>query len=359
MDCYHDILGTTPNSSEQEIKRQYKLLSNRVHPDKGGNPALMMLINRAYEKVVSGSGVQDVYSSSSADAETVMQTQSMHKLLIKLKHENSKLQQENLKYATQQQKMDSGNTPDSKALQQKLNQANQELMKTRISLSEAEKQILTFKNSQNQLHKHANKPASPSRVKLIAVITIILLSLVVGVNWYQQIESNVITFIRSLINEPVIEKQVDTIKPQQIPEASSSHQTYSDEFDAVPEAEALNIMASQSSGQWQLRYYMNSFIPYIAIKNEQGSLIVSNCEADFFYYHHRPTRPLRVAANLEYIRPEGGRFVYHILYGNGASVQSWQKSKLLRFDQDSFKNTQFTEALNQLKVQCAAITPEL
>ncbi len=359
MDCYHDILGTTPNSSEQEVKRQYKLLSNRVHPDKGGNPALMMLINRAYEKVVSGSGVQDVYSSSSADAETVMQTQSMNKLITKLKGENSKLHQENLKYATQQRKTVSGKMNDGKILQQKLNQSNEELMKTRILLSEAEKQIFTFKNRQSQLHKHANKSASPSRMKVIALITILLLSLAGGVTLYQQVDSNFITFIRAMINKPVIEKPVEAIKPQQIPEAISRHQTNTVELKTVAVAEVLNIMTSQSLGQWQLRYYMNSFIPYIAIKNEQGSFIVSNCDADFFYYLHRPTRPLRIAANLEYVRQEEERFVYQIRYGNGASVQSWQKAKLLRFDQDSFKNTQFTDALNQLKVQCAAITPEL
>jgi hypothetical protein len=345
MDCYHDILGTTPNSSEQEIKRQYKLLSNRVHPDKGGNPALMLLINRAYEKVLSGSGVQDVYSSSSADAETVIQSQSMHKMIAKLKQENSKLQQENQHYTKQQQK---------------LNQANEALMKTRISLAEAEKQILAFKNRQSPRYQLSDKKSHSLRSIAIAVLFITIMALSAGYMSYHKVEWNVVEWMQSLINHTpkptVTEKAVET--EQHTEPAKIDHPPLLKSESEAPK-EIHHILPSQMAGQWQLRYYFNTFIPYIAIKNEQGSMVVRDCSGDFNFYLNHETRPLRVAANLEYLRQEGEWFVYHILYGNGASTEGWQNAKLLRFAEDSFTNAQFVEALKQLQQQCAAMPAEL
>lgn len=48
MDDYYEILGLSRNASRDEIKRAYKELARRHHPDKGGDADLFKKINEAY-----------------------------------------------------------------------------------------------------------------------------------------------------------------------------------------------------------------------------------------------------------------------------------------------------------------------
>lgn len=52
----HDILGTNDSWSQSAIRKQYKLLSIKIHPDKSGSSELFKIVHIAYKKVVSGGG---------------------------------------------------------------------------------------------------------------------------------------------------------------------------------------------------------------------------------------------------------------------------------------------------------------
>ena len=64
MDPY-EVLGVTPNAPEDEVRRAYKRLAQRHHPDKGGDPEAMARVNDAYEAITqpdknTGPSVEDI-----------------------------------------------------------------------------------------------------------------------------------------------------------------------------------------------------------------------------------------------------------------------------------------------------------
>lgn len=52
MDEYYSILGLSPPSNEKEIRKAYKKLALKVHPDNGGSNHLFQLLNEAYTKIM-------------------------------------------------------------------------------------------------------------------------------------------------------------------------------------------------------------------------------------------------------------------------------------------------------------------
>lgn len=49
MKDYYKILGVSPNASQEEIKRAYRRLAHKYHPDKGGDEKKFKEINEAYQ----------------------------------------------------------------------------------------------------------------------------------------------------------------------------------------------------------------------------------------------------------------------------------------------------------------------
>lgn len=49
MENYYDILNIKKNSTQEEIKKQYKILAMKNHPDKGGDANKFKLISEAYQ----------------------------------------------------------------------------------------------------------------------------------------------------------------------------------------------------------------------------------------------------------------------------------------------------------------------
>ena len=46
---YYEVLGVSKNADEAEIKKAYRKLAMKEHPDKGGDPEKFKKISEAYE----------------------------------------------------------------------------------------------------------------------------------------------------------------------------------------------------------------------------------------------------------------------------------------------------------------------
>ena len=57
---YYEILGLNHDATEEEIKQQYKILSKKHHPDRGGNASLYAKVQRAFE-VLSDRTKRSIY----------------------------------------------------------------------------------------------------------------------------------------------------------------------------------------------------------------------------------------------------------------------------------------------------------
>lgn len=55
---YYSVLGLQPGADNTEVKRAYKKLASKHHPDKGGDPEQFKRIQEAYDKINSGQGNQ-------------------------------------------------------------------------------------------------------------------------------------------------------------------------------------------------------------------------------------------------------------------------------------------------------------
>eukprot|EP00961_Rhodomonas_salina_P087058 1171114-Rhodomonas_salina.1 len=56
----YDALGIAPDASESEIKKAYKKMAVKHHPDKGGDEATFKEISRAYE-ILSDAEKRQIY----------------------------------------------------------------------------------------------------------------------------------------------------------------------------------------------------------------------------------------------------------------------------------------------------------
>uniref|UniRef100_A0A0G4FQT1 J domain-containing protein n=1 Tax=Chromera velia CCMP2878 TaxID=1169474 RepID=A0A0G4FQT1_9ALVE len=77
---YYNLLGVSPNASKDEIKRAYRRLALKNHPDHGGDPAMMKLINEAKEVLIDGKELQtadddgDAWGDGSDDSDAEAST---------------------------------------------------------------------------------------------------------------------------------------------------------------------------------------------------------------------------------------------------------------------------------------------
>lgn len=60
MDDYYKVLGVSSNASREEIKKAYRQLAHKHHPDKGGDPKMFQKISDAY-RVLSDKSKRDQY----------------------------------------------------------------------------------------------------------------------------------------------------------------------------------------------------------------------------------------------------------------------------------------------------------
>ncbi|KAF9514874.1 hypothetical protein BS47DRAFT_1342654 [Hydnum rufescens UP504] len=60
---YYDLLDTTPDASDADLKKAYRKKALRLHPDKGGDPELFKEVTHAYE-VLSDPQKRSIYDRS-------------------------------------------------------------------------------------------------------------------------------------------------------------------------------------------------------------------------------------------------------------------------------------------------------
>ena len=67
----HEILGIAIDAPKDEIRRAYKRLAHKHHPDRGGDPAMFDQVNKAYKSMNSeqcplcnGSGLVEVHTGA-------------------------------------------------------------------------------------------------------------------------------------------------------------------------------------------------------------------------------------------------------------------------------------------------------
>jgi cell division septation protein DedD len=150
MTTFHEILGTTKDSTTQEVKKRYKLLSAKCHPDKGGSNELFKLIKLAFDKVLAGYGQHQFFQQN--DQEAVIEKQ-LRALITLLENERSK------------------------ELNAKLN-LNVELNGKRIKIEQLESELLQQSYKLVALEKKNNLAQKPSLNKKTLFSTVIMAILV-------------------------------------------------------------------------------------------------------------------------------------------------------------------------------------
>lgn len=76
---HYDILGVSKTSSEQEIKKAYRTLSLKHHPDRGGDKLLFQQINEAYE-VLSDPVQKEQYDNPSHSIDNINIQEEMNNI---------------------------------------------------------------------------------------------------------------------------------------------------------------------------------------------------------------------------------------------------------------------------------------
>ncbi|WP_223824273.1 hypothetical protein [Candidatus Enterovibrio escicola] len=96
------------------------------------------------------------------------------------------------------------------------------------------------------------------------------------------------------------------------------------------------LRSTNKAGILLLGSYTVSNKPYISIRSDKGSYIVNACAGKFTLYINKHFKPLRVAANLIYLRQNQHFHVYQIPYGQGSSPESWLQSRKLQINKEYF-----------------------
>ncbi|MFD3397382.1 hypothetical protein ACE41R_11165 [Alteromonas macleodii] len=98
MTTFNEILGTTHSSARQEVKKRYKLLSSKCHPDKGGSNGLFRLVKLAFEMVNKGLGDKSISQhqdfNENTERQLKIQIALLNDELVEQKSKNQTLSQE-------------------------------------------------------------------------------------------------------------------------------------------------------------------------------------------------------------------------------------------------------------------------
>ncbi|MGF1705381.1 hypothetical protein [Enterovibrio baiacu] len=377
MTTFNDLLGTSPNTPAATVKQRYKLLSARVHPDKGGSPALMHLVRHAYENVAKGKGQNLLTIPASA---SVREGGTFESELNKLRKEKEELSALNQLLKGQLAQAKKGTTSREGPIK------NTELLR-KISLLEGEIVLLKDERSRLMPQKDA---AIAEQQKLAAELRRVLsenevleteLDRTSGVKspglmpWASKfwlpavivsLSFAVVIFGAKQVNWPAFTLWFDDVPSE--PKAPTVRVIYAnDETNDQQEAVIEPVDAQQKAlsneplpflqltnkpGVWSLSSFTVSEEPYIAIRSDRGSYVVSDCSGGFNLYLNKPYKPLRVPANLIYLHQNQHFHVYDIPYGQGSSSESWMQSRKLQINDEYFTSNEFKTSAMALLEKC-------
>ncbi|MGR5065232.1 DnaJ domain-containing protein [Photobacterium sp. DNB22_13_2] len=378
MTTYFDILGINKNTSLPDVKRRYKQLSSRCHPDKGGAKSMMQLVSQAYEKVLSGHGheeaVQTVYLKS--NEQTVIwqkKCQLLEEINLGLQQTNKDLEKR-LKTALEKRQDKTTASKEEKKYKQMmeedmlaLRRENRRLQSKVDSLRRekgSEKTEVVKSELPGQLVA-ASQKLTPTVVKQIKAIgrsrywaRLAMLGIPVALLWLAMgpAKEPLLDVWLSLNPEPQqVSKPTMRLLHHDPNESDNQNATQVDSpLDAVIEKEEIlpRIQMIKDVGIWQLSKFENTAKHYISVRSEKGSYVIKSCQGDFQYYKNTLQRSGRMAANLIYTRDERHFEIYDIPYGNGSFAHNWAKSKSLLINNEYFPNNNFASSYSTLQQYC-------
>ncbi|SKC32297.1 Chaperone protein DnaJ [Photobacterium piscicola] len=338
MTTFHELLGTDDSCSTTEIKKKYRQLSNRLHPDKGGSQALMQMLSMAYQQVIKGEGNKKCSDAILKQAEKNDQGNDFKSKIAELVKEKEKLQdlleqhKQNVEHAFTAGENSARQT--LLLLQAANNSLNKQLVFLRRQLDEGE--------NKNSISKKSNK-------KYCFVMLFILFVIIVvtgGFFHYQRQHQQPLSQAPDLVPVPIA-AQVKNVIATQLATVD-----YADSINNV-----ARIMMMHTTGLWQQRYYEGTRQPYIAVRSINGSYIVKDCQGTFSYYSNRIHNTAHVPVNLIFSTNDRQFSVYRIPYGNGSSEQQWLNSKSLVINDNIFSNNGYQSSALALASVCSNTTP--
>ncbi|MCW8329835.1 J domain-containing protein [Photobacterium sp. SDRW27] len=382
MTTFHDILGTDKKHSQADIKRRYKLLSSRCHPDKGGSKALMQLIGQSYEQVNAGKGheeaVRTIFVKDSAADGYKIALHQLEQELQALKQINESLNQQlSEEQAKSQQFAEASQRKfEVEDLEEELLRVRRENRRLKKQLEEARWELSNKVRAVTTTTQEEDSPSSfqsssspneisPKVFKQIKALgyfnvrklglTLMLPVLVVGLvlslgtePWFA---------LLAMLDEPrkkpeavvtiLDSNPADNVQSQDEPELHADR-SVPEKPKPVPRIQLANV-----AGVWQLRHFENTENPYISVRSDKGSYIVKSCQGNFQYYRNSNLRSTRLSANLIFDKQERHFLIYNIPYGNGSFAANWAESKSLLINKEYFPNKGFSDAYYELQIACS------
>lgn len=380
MTTFNDILGTTSSDSAEAIKQRYKLLSIRVHPDKGGSKALMHLVRSAYDHAAKGRGDVPVNMPAAANSGRNVETE---RELARLRKEKEELQALNALLKTQlahaQKGAGSAATNAGADYARKIAQLEGEL----VLAKEEKNRVLRQKDAavaeQHKMAGELRRALSENEVLETELARDNGFASPKAFRWLQRIWLPAMTMSAlgavlfmgaTMVNWSFVSAWFDPAEAEPMPPparviyAAPESKTATLNQPAIPDNDESNRIAGpqpflqlkETSGTWSLAAYTENDKPYISIRSPNGSYVVNDCSGDFTLYLNEPFKPLRVAANLIYMHQNQHFHVYKIPYGQGSSPESWLQSRKLEINNEFYTSDAFSTSLEALLQRCRNVT---
>ncbi|WP_367998761.1 DnaJ domain-containing protein [Photobacterium sanguinicancri] len=377
MTSFHDILGTTASMSREDIKKRYKMLSNRSHPDKGGSKALMQMVRQAYEQVMKGNGASEAIRTVIKKDGRVDQLQYQLTTLEKIHEElrivfdesQSKLRKSEaeLKHlrSTQSQSINDDYEltqlkRENIRLKREITDLQHDLRAAKSTkplrsasseLSEDINPNSSFKGASNVFKQAKTTGLTHRRKVWIALVLPLLVIMAMLLPAGEHIQTIIALFdspAEKVNSQPkIFNTHPDDLAKKNAQQQAAMVMVIPEKPKALPQLKLV-----KEFGAWHKGYFAETQQPYIAIRSEGGSYVLHNCQGEFQYYMNQNLRSRRLPANLIYERRDRHFTIYSMPYGNGSTLAQWSGSKSLLINDEYFPNQGFENAYQDLLNTC-------